>query len=91
MRGSFCHWIADNVDHNLRTLNGSHCDNHRSKCIQTRYTKIPKDKIEKRGQTGAEEGDRHVRPNISGLSKLSLKTYDALKTTYTPPKDTMIE
>ena len=33
----------------------------------------------------------YVRADVSGLSKLSLKAYDVLKTTYTPPKDTIID
>lgn len=55
---------------------------------------IPRIKLKKAGQTNAKKEIPilcYVNANISGLSKLSLKLYDALKTNSTPPKDTIIE
>ena len=56
--------------------------------------KNPTDKIENVGELIQKKGIpilSYVRADVSGLSKLSLKVYDVLKTTYTPPKDTIID
>ena len=65
MLGSFCHWIADNVDHNVRTNQD--------------LPKIPRTKVKKVGKLIQKKGTpilSHVQPDVSGLSKLSLKAYD---------------
>ena len=101
MLGSFCHWIADNVDHNVRTLDGKGTLHAMGIIVTTTgpnvsnqdLPKIPQTKLKNVGKLIQKKGIpmlSYVRPDVSRLLKLLLKVYDVLKTTYTPPKDTII-
>ena len=101
MRESFCHWTADNADHNLRTLGGKGTLHAMEIIVTTTglnvskqdLPKISRTKLKNMGKLMLKKGIpilSYVQPNIFGLPKLPLKTNDALKTTYTP-KDTMTD
>ena len=72
---------------------GNHCDKYRSESIPTRSTENPKIKFEKMLDKLMRKNGipilSYVLGNISGLSNMS--TYDALNTTYTQFKDTMVD
>jgi len=91
MAGSFHHWIADNADHNMRTLDGKGRFHAIAVIVATtgrnvnekNLPKIPRIKL-KTVSTLMEKKNipilRYIRPNVGGLAKIFLGTIDELKT-----------
>ena len=97
-QGSFHHWIADNADHNVRTLDGKGTFHAMAVIVTTTgpnvsdqsLPKIPRIKLKTVSQLMEKKGIpilSYIRPNVGGLAKIFLGTIDQLKCQYSPPKD----
>ena len=102
MEGAFHHWIADNVDHNSKTLDGKVTLHAMGIIVATTgvrlsysdLPKIPRQKLMKVSELVKNKGvplKSYVPPNISGLSKVFLKPLAELLTPFASPDSDKID